>query len=529
MNINIIDEHGRNSSWIWKYNDVHGIANAIPIITVDSRGCGQGKTLDGIYPKIDKIVEKEKGKYLLVLPSKDLQAEYKKEFARIHKINHETSTLKTTKAVANAMSGEDSKNEICITRQTFEQSRNLPGKDQYNLIIDEIFDNIVIKNTIQIAKSNDFFICWENMLILPDEYKVDMKKYLAMDKIPRDVYFKLSPKFTINNNILNQSLDYKKLTNPNYDLYITPYDYAVMWGGKVDGGNDNQDTPTTFNVHGVLTADILIGWKSIYVAAAAFEKTFMRYWLDFHHIPFVIEDDREFQKHTNNNVKIHYLPINRWTKSLRNNQRKYTNSYEEQFIEYVRSNIGRKDVIVLRNNGTEKVFAGEIKVAHNAHGQNKDKMQNCQNIVIMSAINPDDTNRTFIQNELLKNCHESSKDEALSQMYAINNFYQIAFRSSLRNCGSANIFVMDQIVADGLSYYFENATKVPIPLEDPIPKSTSYGKKTGGRKTKSIEEYQQQLDNLQNLTCNRTKTGAERSQLCKLRSKIEKLGGGCAL
>lgn len=528
MHSNIIDDHNRNPAGMWTYNDVHGITDAIPIITVDSRGCGQGKTLDGIYPKIDKIVEKEKGKYLLVLPSKDLQAEYKKEFARMHKINHETSTVKTTKAVANAMSGEDSKKEICITRQTFEQSQNLPSKDQYNLIIDEILDNLVIQNTIQIAKSDDFLIRWENMLVLSDEYKEDMKKYLAMDKIPRDIYFKLSPKFTINNNILNQSSDYKKLTNQNYDLYITPYDYAVMWGDKVDGGNDNKDTPTTFNVHGILTADILRGWKSIYVAAAAFEKTFMRYWLDYHNIPYVIEDGREFQKHTNNNVKIHYLPLKRWSRALRNNQKKCTNSYEEQFVEYVRAKIGRKDVIVLRNNGTEKVFAGEIKVAHNAHGQNKNKMQNCQSIVIMSAINPDDSNRIFIQNELLKNYPDSSKNEALSQMYAINNFYQIAFRSALRNTGNADIFVMDQIVANGLEYYFENATKIAIPLEDPTPK-TNYGQKTGGRKTKSIQEYQQQLDNLQNLTCNRAKTGAERSQLCKLRSKIEKLGGGCAI
>ena len=107
------------------------------MITIDQRGCGQGKTTDGIYKRIHAN-HQNNIKTLVVVPSINLQEQYKKDLdypVQIinSKIYNEDSGSFTTTIQASLHHMRVGTNFIIITHQAFVKLPMTGNKTKYDL------------------------------------------------------------------------------------------------------------------------------------------------------------------------------------------------------------------------------------------------------------------------------------------------------------------------------------------------------------------------------------------------------------
>jgi hypothetical protein len=419
-------------------------------ITLDERGCGQGKTTDGIYKRIQHNLDKNI-KTLVAVPSLLLQEQYEKglEFpvTLINSKNYNQPNYTTTvKSTLDSMERGD--NVIIITHKTFTMLPNNSNRKLYDLIIDEAIEEILkITNVTGHHKE-----VWSPNYDLNNLFSFENKtieQTIELSKDDDENWYRLYQDRTPSYSFISESPSFRTITDKNYVHYVTPKAWHIL---------NNQDGGTAC-VISTLNPDIFKYYKSVHIASAAFHFTEMYYWLRANNI--FTQTQNTFEKHKGN-IKIWASDNNKfkWSNTKRNSNPDILNDYHK----FVNENASGR-VIALRNKGEMRMLDNEETIGHSVHGLNNPALQNCNNISLESALVMDNLTKKFIIDNWLSailNRHETKK--ALIHMRSAYLFYQVVMRTKLRNRDynneRINIFVPDQDTAVCLMDYFDEIADV---------------------------------------------------------------------
>ncbi len=481
-------------------------------IKIDQRRCGAGKTTSTLYQHIDRCIALNQPT-LIVVPSIKLQGQYQQRYPDLIVVNSEnTPESSVNKAIIQLMMY--ARPLICITHQSFLLLQDVEQKHQYVLIIDESLDNLYVKLAVPTYHNNGLVkVFWENHFSLISTPEFDYA--LANPTVSGNKLSYSNSDFAVvevvnssEDEICVNSRQYQQMTSKNYTWYISPDDYKTMQTGRAD----------YFTLFGIVKAQVMLGWQSILIAAAAFEFTKMSHWLALQELPTQTLDGCQFTGHSNT-VTIHYADISLWSLSKQRSQKDYVDSYEQQTDAYINNIIQHQHFIALRNKNKAKCISSashEHVVGHNVHGLNDPKFASCAHVVIQSALNLDKQFEAFLRARFISAIPELMQEDCIAQMHCVNLFYQVIMRSSLRNGGGCDVFVMDRRVARLLLTYFPQANLVAIPMTSP----QSLLNQTNAKKAAKQSKWQQQLTELLDKQTRRALTDAERGKLHRLRKKL---------
>lgn len=482
---------------------------------VDSRACGSGKTVDGMYSIISEC-QKNQIPFVVSVPSIDLQKQYKTDHNSLSVINcnltNSSENKTTTAQITDAMVRQTK--EFAVTRQAHILAHNLPNKEKYIWLNDEGLDNLIRSLTLETNEADSpVRFDWMGHFEVAEEDKEKMALWLTEEKLSKYKFARLIMTKSCSNRAL-KSESYQLLANKNYDFYISPYDYKII---QEDGERQ------LFNLIGIIKPSVATGYMKQYVSSAAFEKTMFRWWMDYHQLPYDISSGCEFKPHKGN-VIIEYVDDN-WSKLKQKDQKGMMNSTLYQFHRYVDSQVGSNPVIVLRNARSSDNFRyqNEIEVKHNVHGMNNPRLIECRHIVIESAINPSPQLEKFFKNILLDGVTDN-KDEIIAHMFSCHLFYQIVLRSYLRskfyNGENIHIYMLDKNMAQYSTYYYESPQLKVIPVSQPINKKIDPVVEITKLRIK-LGKKQNDLEDLLLAVGDRTMTNSERVKKSRLISDID--------
>jgi hypothetical protein len=407
------------------------------LITVDSRGCGLGKTTNktnGIYSYLNKHMDNNEN-VLVVVPSIELQHQYIKEYPFmkcINSNNNENTSLLLLDEFRN------NTKYIIITHETFVKISSYGYTRKYHLIIDEALENIFRITKISNLMNEKWKpnLRFEELFTPFDEYNEELFK--SNDP---DVFIKMR-NIGDNKFIFNDSQIFRNITHMNYNLYLTHRDWDVL--------NGNSEV-----INGIIISEldtsILGNWKSIHISAANFETTSMCYWLKKYNIDYDII--HPFTIHVGN-VTLH-VPNIKWSKY------KLTNHPEihKRYLDYV-NNTSTNGLLCVRNNSlNDNLLTNEVRLSHNVHGMNN--YRNYNDISLESALVPHPMFSSF-----LTQIYGMDKKEII-RAYSTYKFYQIIMRTSLRTNSNSpiNIFMLDISNAELLFDYIAIKNYVDIPIQ----------------------------------------------------------------
>lgn len=411
-------------------------------ITLDERGCGQGKTTDGIYKRIYKN-HTNNIKTLVVVPNCKLQEQYAKDLdIPVHIINSDNKNgdNTTVKATRNLM--ENGTNLIIITHQNFVRLPMWSYRKNYDLIIDEAIEDIIRTTTVDEQED----VKWKpnydfnNIFDFADSYA---EESIELSPTDDDFWYQLKQKYEPNSGMLLSSEVFKRLTDTNYIHYVTSKSWRVL---------NKQDTGR-INVISVLSPNVLKLYKSVHIAASNFKKTKMHHWMRSNNI--ITQTQNRFKKH-NSNIKIWASDLNnfRWS----NTKRKTLPIILDRYHDFVNKN-SNGTIICVRNNQEVRKLKNEINVGHNVHGLNDPSYQLCTDVSLESALLFDSRTEKFIIDHWLTSMSKSEVKRAMIHMQSAYLFYQVIMRTKLRNRDydneQINIFVLDQDTAVCLMDYFD--------------------------------------------------------------------------
>jgi hypothetical protein len=421
------------------------------MITIDQRGCGQGKTTNGIYQRIQDNYSNNI-KTLIVVPSIKLQYQYSEGLdLPITIINSEIYNEKseinsTVKAAINSMRRGDM--IITITHQCFVKLPTSGYKSNYSLIIDEALDEIICKTNIAAANNE----VWNPNFDLYNlfQFKSNLVEQ-EVDLTPEDdaKYHQLIQIREPSQSLLSDSPSFRQITDKNYIHYVTSKGWNIL----------NQQTGGNTNVISVLDIEVLKNWHDVYIAAAAFNKTKMYYWLKSHNIKTYTPRHLEFVPHKGN-VKLFTSNNSKFVWS--NNKRKTYPEILQNYHNFVKENsIGK--VLTIRNNSeSQSMGNSEKRVNHNVHGMND--LQEYFDISLETALIPDPAIKNFIVDNWLVLENEYQRKRALTHMFSAYLFYQVIMRTKLRsrdyNNERINVFVIDQDTGVCISDYFATLSDI---------------------------------------------------------------------
>jgi hypothetical protein len=349
---------------------------------------------------------------------------------------------------------------ICITHQSFLLLQDIEQKREYILIIDESLDSLYVKLQVTTYHDNDLVkIFWDkHFKVIPNP---EFSNYLANPVISGNkvsynntAFAQLVVEDSSKDEICFNSRQYQQITSDNYTWYISPDDYNIMLTGQKE----------SFNLFGIVKAQIMTGWQNIFIAAAAFQYTKMAHWLSRHNLPTETMADCGFNQH-DNQVTIHYGDMDIWSLTKQGSQKYFVDGYERQIDDYCDNVIQKHSFIALRNKNKAKGKLNEFVLEHNVHGINSPALADCRHVVIQSALNLDKQFESFLRTCFLVGVPDYLQKETIALMHSVNLFYQVIMRSALRNGDSCDIFVMDRRVAKLLQHYFSNADLLIRPLE----------------------------------------------------------------
>ena len=368
---------------------------------------------------------------LLVVPSKQLQGEYRSHFAwdEITTINADGG--KILDQLQTALTPI-----ICLTHQGFLQTpTGYFDKTNTDLIIDEAFDPYSMET---FKTSDSAGRVWVNFSKVFD-WRGDVPA--TKPEVAPQPFFEMTVVQSTPPDIINGKT-WRKISNPNWRLWAT-------WE---TGHNllNNENATTTLGVE--LDESVLDHWSSVWIAAAVFEQTFMGHWMRANQIPY--ETVYEFEPHKGE-VNWH-MPTEefRWSKAART----ANPDIENTFRDYCNAHrTGR--LIYNSNNDSNTVFAAQDRLTHNAHGINafRDRLD----YAFMTAIQPNAHYKNFLQ----ERCGLSGK--ALAFALAGYTAYQLIMRTALRdpnNTTPVNIFALDTEMILAVMDLFEAATSEAFPL-----------------------------------------------------------------
>jgi hypothetical protein len=471
-------------------------------VTVDARQCGEGKTWDGsptavrfkgrIWSTYSNIKD---GwfighRYLVVLPGKQLVEKYRKdltEYLEEEALDAPGGEFER-KQLAAITSDEFSNVQrqlheelnnytpiIIITQAAFLMSNiTSQQKSNYNLIIDEAF---MPYREIPVYHNKDCNVDFK--------WAENTKTLITDDgaaEWPELRFFDLSGNF-----ITDSAEQTRSLHNTNWRCRVNVNDYA-KFAAPIPKNEK-------ISVIQELRPEILAGWQTIWIACAAFEYTFMAYWMNLHDIGYKTHHKLPFVKHQ--------VPINimgpddlkfTWSSYKQTNEQNLIEQYKEQ----VEPIAGLDKVLVLRNNNQERqVFQNEEKLPHNSAGGNG--WRECEYISLESALNPTPNMSRFLYDVYgIGGEREYDKVHVAQTVYT---FYQTVMRSCLRDGKPATVFCLDNRVIMGLAEFFENINFNEIRLV----------------RSKELEDSGRPLGSGLSTNLGRALTGAERAFIAKKR------------
>jgi hypothetical protein len=419
-------------------------------ITLDERGCGQGKTTDGIYKRLQRN-HKNNIKSLVVVPSIQLQKQYTNDLdfpvILINSENYnQTNYTTTVKSTLEAM--KRGVNTIIITHKTFTMLPNSQYRKNYDLIIDEAIDEVLKKTVIHGHYSDE----WNPDYDLGNLFSFEndtMQQIIDLSIDDDENWYRLYQDRTPSYSLISDSPSFKTITDKNYVHYVTPKGWRVL---------NNQDGGIA-NVISTLNPDILKYYKSVHIAAAAFKKTKMYHWMRANNL--FTQTQNSFKKHKGN-IKIWASDNNKFSWS--NNKRKSKPEILDDYHNFVNQYASGK-VIAIRNNEDIRSLTNEIRIGHSVHGLNNKQLQNCNDISLESALVMDSQTKKFVMDNWLSAILSKSEvNKAIIHMQSVYLFYQVVMRTKLRNKNyngeRINIFVLDQDTAVCLMDYFEEISDV---------------------------------------------------------------------
>ena len=226
-----------------------------------------------------------------------------------------------------------------------------------------------------------------------------------------------------------------------------------------------------------LNPAIIKNWESVSIAAAAFECTFMRYWLDNNNLEFdVIEN---FERHSTK-VVLHIPSIDnfKWSKYKKNKHVDILNQYHN----YVDSKVNSAP-LVIRNNDELRTLADEIRVSHNVHGINLENRKEITNVSLETALVPD---------PLLKNFYKKTiglSDNKITKAFSSYLFYQVVMRTAIRDDIEINVFALDVDTICRFIDFFDNVEAIEEIDVSYVTKPAGRPKTTDEQKKATKREY----------------------------------------
>ena len=466
------------------------------MIYIDSRRCASGKTRDGLPTAIiDKPNIHNKGielstwaliktryelgdRVLVVLPSLLLLDDYEQEFTDYMlsegvNIKNQLKVLssKTTNNVQlelnNALFARTM--IIIITQAAFLESEILSGQrtwqahrsneledgvteftEGYHLIIDEAIEPY---RELQYYHEKDCKVNFDwaensTMCEAPD-LAVEWKQILFSDNLR-------------GNGITDGSEVIRAMSNKNWQSRMLEPDYKKFIGVV--------ERAKRVSIIQELKPEIFSHWMSVWVAAANFEVTFMRYWMDAHNLAWEIRPKLEFVPHTTpvlitGNGDCDF----KWSSYKQQNEPELI----QQFADIATPIVGDEPVLVLRNSGENKIYQKiitvtdeqgnqrqveqEHKVPHNCAGGNQ--WRHIKFVSLESALNPTPKLNEFLYSvygiSTKGNINGATRD-LVHMARTVYTFYQTVMRSCLRENQPATVLCLDNRVILGLAEFFDN-------------------------------------------------------------------------
>jgi hypothetical protein len=461
------------------------------MITIDQRGCGQGKTTDGIYKRI-QANHQNNIKTLVVVPSIALQEQYKRDLDYPvqlinSKIYNEDSGSFTTTIQACIYHMRKGTEFIIITHQAFVKLPMTGNKSKYDLIIDEALDDIIRKTEVASVNSD----VWKPDYDLHNLFQFEddiTEQTIQLTKDDDNDWYALDQFREPSQGLLSDSPSFKNITDKNYIHHVTGKSWSIL-NGQAGG---------VAHVISTLNPQILENWRSVYIASAAFKNTKMYHWMNKHNIQICTPKEYRFIEHRGN-IKLHTSNNNKfdWSNSKRKEYPEILNNYHEQVKQ-----LATGDVLTVRNNSeTQNLGDIERRLNHNVHGMNN--LQEYKNISLETALIPDPMIRKFIIDQWLVIYTKEQQKRMVTHMFSAYLFYQVIMRTSLRstsyNGERINIFVLDQHTGVCLMEYFDEISEVgemDITSNIPLRKKgqpTKEIKLTQAEKSKRYRERKKQL------------------------------------
>lgn len=398
------------------------------MITIDSRPAGAGKTTGHIYPKIQRLVDFG-DHVLLVVPSIALQEQYQKHFSGMSefvKLNHE-DTLNVSDRLLSFVTQKLFK-IVCVTHQAWLKTA-LPreASKDWHLIIDEAitpyrtfgYDNSNLKTAnVKIDWSALVTLGTSNNTYLPAEFSIQ------------------------NDSWTRQITSLQDLSHTNWNTFCQQSAYNTLCNKETGEGLFLQE----------LKPSMVTNYLTCHIASAAFEKTFMYFWLSKNRISTKIIPGGEFE--------IRELPVRvhspnggydgfNWSISKQKKFPYLINQYQKYVNEVMAVSNHSYPLLAVRNNSSSNSFDAEEKLNHNPHGINH--YTNYSAISLESALNPRNEVAKWFRSEW------GMSNEQIKEAYSCYLFYQIIMRTCLRTAGNqkmVDVFLLDTKTVIGLRSFF---------------------------------------------------------------------------
>lgn len=393
-------------------------------IQIDSRGCGVGKTRGTIIPRIRRNILNGI-RTLVVVPSKNLQKEYATQFDldEISVINSDQGRIIEQYETVNTP-------VVCITHEGFCQTpSNRFERENWELIIDEALDPYASETFNTHDSASRVWVNFDQVFSWRDPDWVPTEK----PKTTPQPFFELAVVKSTPPSVINPKL-WHKIANPNWRLWVT-------WE---TGNNLFNNAVQTTTIGLELCESVLDHWSSVWIAAAAFERTFMAYWMESNQIPYAIA--YEFEPHQGT-VNWH-MPKEefRWSKACRTANPDILAEFRD-YCNRMRSG----KLIYNKNRDDNTVYINSDRLPHNAHGINEFRERT--DFAFSSAIQP----TAFFKNFVNERCGLSGK--ALTFAFQGYTVYQLIMRTAIRdlnNTAPVNVFALDTEMLHGVMELFDH-------------------------------------------------------------------------
>ena len=409
------------------------------MITIDSRGCGLGKTTTNIYPQIDyNLLQGQRT--LVVVAGIELQRAYKKQFPQAAIINSQDRDASVVDQTVQAMT--NGQQLVIITAECFKRLHlSTAIKSTWNLIIDEAFDPYRTFRYIRHGSRFD----WSAML----NYTGRLDGRYAQVEVLEDHL----DNWTLANPIIQE------LMAPNWTTWVDIDTVTAL------AANDTRGRVEIFQE---LSADIMRDWATTLVAAAAFERTFMSYWLRRNNIATATTHAFTHQELP---ARLHTIEGFTWSKTRQNTGS--DDQYVAEYRDYVRCDLVTKQrqLLALRNVGNQQIISDSDRLlSHNPHGLNH--LTQYLAVSLESALNPSKEYHCYL-NEFV-----GMEAQEIRQAFTGYLFYQALMRTALRvrdNTQVVDVYVLDERNAQALVEFmgFSEHTHIPSTYtkSTPIPKA----------------------------------------------------------